>query len=43
LAQTSFEVNLYLYKYPSNLIPLILHFYKYYEDGIDTVFRNVGT
>jgi len=28
LAQACFEVNLYLYKYPSNLIPFIVLFHK---------------
>jgi len=38
LAQISFEVNLYLHKYPSNLISFIVLFHKYYEDGVDSVF-----
>ena len=34
LAQTSFEPNLYLYKYPSNLVPVIL-VHTTYEDGTE--------
>jgi len=37
LAQTSFEPNFYLYKYPSNLVPVILFVYMTYEDGTDSV------
>jgi len=36
----NFEPNLYQYKYPSNLVPVILSAYTTYEDG--TVFQNVG-
>jgi len=42
LAQVIFEPNLYLYKYPSNLVR-VNPAYTTYEDGIDRVFRNVGT
>jgi len=38
-----FEPNLYLYKYPSNLVPVVLPAYTTYEDGTDRLFRNVGT
>jgi hypothetical protein len=34
----NFEPNLYLHKYPSNLIPVILPAYTTYEDGTDRVF-----
>jgi len=43
LVQVIIEPNLYLYKYPSNLLPVILLAYTTYEDGIDRVFWNVGT
>jgi hypothetical protein len=36
-----FELNLYLYKDPNNLILVILPAYTAYEDG--TLFQNVGT
>jgi len=39
----NFEPNIYLYKYPSNLVPVIIHAYTTYEDGTDWVLRNVGT
>ena len=39
----NFETNLYLYKYPSNLVPVILPAYTTYENGTDRVFRNVST
>jgi len=35
LAQAVFEPNLYLYKYPSNLILVILSAYTTYEDGAE--------
>jgi hypothetical protein len=35
LAQTSFEVNLHLYKYHSNLLPIILLVHTTYEDGTE--------
>ena len=38
----NFEPNLYQYKYPSNLIQVILPAYTTYEDGTHTVFPNVG-
>ena len=41
LAPTYCVPNLYLHKYPSNLIPVILLVHMTYEDG--TVFRNIGT
>jgi len=41
VAQAIFQPNPFLYKYPNNLIPIILRSYKAYEDG--TVFRNVST
>jgi hypothetical protein len=37
-----FEPNLFPYKYPNNLIPVILPAYRTYEDGKERVFRNVG-
>jgi hypothetical protein len=40
-AQASFRPHLYLYKYPSNLVLVILLAYTIYENG--TVFRNVCT
>jgi len=43
LVQTSFEVNLYLNKYPSNLVAVILLVHMTYEDGTDRVFQNIGT
>jgi hypothetical protein len=44
LAQTSFEPNLDLYKYPSTLIPgLLLLLHMTSEDGTDSVFGNDGT
>jgi len=42
LAQVIFEPNLFPNKYPNNLIPVILPAYTAYEDGTDSVFRNVG-
>jgi hypothetical protein len=38
-----FSAKPFLYKYPNNLIPIILRSYKAYEDGTDRVFRNIGT
>ena len=35
LAQVTFEPNLYLYKYPSNLVPVILFAHKTYEDDTE--------
>jgi hypothetical protein len=43
LAQTSLEANLYLYKYPSGLVPLILLLHMTYGDGTDRVFQNIST
>jgi len=43
LAQVIFEPKLFQYKYPNNLIPVILPAYTAYEDGTDRVFWNVGT
>jgi len=37
LAQTFFEPNFYPYKYPSNLVQVILVVYMTYEDGTDSV------
>jgi len=34
---------LYLYEYPNNLVPVILPTYTTYEDGRDSLLRNVGT
>jgi hypothetical protein len=42
LAQTIFGPNLFLFKYPRNLILVILPAYTAYEDRTDRVFRNVG-
>jgi hypothetical protein len=39
----NFEPNLYLYKYPSNVVPFILLAYTTYEDITDKVFRDTGT
>ena len=39
----NFEPNLYLFKYPNILVPVILPDDTTYEDGTDRVFRNVGT
>jgi len=41
LAPTYCVPKLYLHKYPSNLIPVILLVHMTYEVG--TVFRNIGT
>jgi len=41
MAQASLEPNLYLHKYPTNLVLVTLLAYSIYEDGTDTVFRNV--
>ena len=38
LAQATFKPNLFLYKYPNNLIPGIFPAYTVYEDGTDRVF-----
>jgi hypothetical protein len=35
IAQTSFDPNLYPYKYPSNLIPAILLLHMTFEDGTE--------
>jgi hypothetical protein len=35
LAQDIFEPNLFLYKYPNNLVPVILPAYAAYEDGTE--------
>jgi hypothetical protein len=43
LDQASFKPNLYLYKYPSSFIPVILLVHTIYEDGTGTVFCNVST
>ena len=37
VALAIFQPNLFLYKYPNNLIPIILRSYKAYEAGIDSV------
>jgi hypothetical protein len=37
-----FRAKLSPYKYPKNLIPVILPAYTAYEDRTDSVFRNVG-
>jgi hypothetical protein len=42
LALAIFEPNLFPYKYPNNLILVILPFYTAYEDGTGRVFRNVA-
>jgi len=42
-AQDISQSNLFLYKYPNNLIPVILPAYIAYENGTDRVFQNVGT
>jgi hypothetical protein len=34
-----FETNIYLYKYPRNLAPVILPAYTTHEEGTDTVFE----
>ena len=39
----NFVPNFYLFKYPCNLVPVILPAYTTYEDGTNSVFRNVGT
>ena len=39
----NFEPNLHLYKYPSNIVPVVLPHYTTNEDGTDRVFWNVGT
>jgi hypothetical protein len=36
-AQDPYEPNLYLYKYPSNPVPVILLVHMTYEDGTDSV------
>jgi hypothetical protein len=41
VAQAIFQPNLFPYKNPNNLIPVILPIYTAYENGI--VLRNVGT
>jgi len=35
LAQAIFEPNLYLYKYPRNLVPIILPAFTTYVDGME--------
>jgi hypothetical protein len=35
VAQAIYETNLYLYKYPNNLIPVIPATYTAYEDGTE--------
>ena len=43
IARVFMQVKLnIIYNFPRNLVPVIL-VYKTYEDGIDRVFRNVGT
>jgi len=42
LSQAIFEPHPFLYKYPNNLISVILPTYNAYEDGTDSVLRNVG-
>ena len=37
VAQAIFQTNLFLYKYPNNLIPIIVRSYKAYKDGTDSV------
>ena len=43
LIQTSFEPNHCLYKYRSNLVPVILLVHMIYEERTDSVFWNIGT
>jgi len=43
LAQAIFVPNLFPYKCPNNLIPVILPTYTGSEDGKDSVFQNIGT
>ena len=43
VVQAIFQPNLFLYKYSSSFISIILLSYKAYENGTDRVFRNVGT
>ena len=43
LGEAIFGPNIYLYKYPSSLFPVIIHAYVTYEDGTDWVFWNIGT
>ena len=43
VVQAIFQPHLFLYKYSSSFISIILLSYKAYEDGTDRVFRNVGT
>jgi hypothetical protein len=43
LAQAIFELNLFVYKYRKNLIPVILPAYTAHEDRTSRVFQNVGT
>jgi len=43
LAQASFGPNIYLYKYPFSLVPIIILVHTTYEDGTDEMFRNVGS
>jgi hypothetical protein len=40
-ALTCFEPKLYLYKYPNNLVQVILLVDTTYKDRTDRVFRNV--
>jgi len=37
IGSCNFEPNLYLYKYPSNIVPVILSAYTTNEDGTDRV------
>jgi hypothetical protein len=43
LKRVDMLLTLYLYKYPSNLVPVILPAYTVYEDGTDRMFRKFGT
>jgi hypothetical protein len=43
LAQASFELNIYLYKYPFSLVPIVILVHTTYEDGTDEMSRNVST
>jgi hypothetical protein len=42
LAEAIFKPNLFPYKYPKNLILVIVPAYTAYEDGTDRGFRNIG-
>jgi len=39
LAQTSFEPKLYLHKYPSSLVPVILLIHMTFDDGTQGVSK----